>query len=84
MAIFIKQLKDQGKTIFPQTSAEAVVLKSQGDIITLDKFVNKETTITVDDTIYTVISGHSNQVIKLGSDFKVDEKDGIVLKWNNI
>lgn len=84
MAIFIKQLKDQGQTIFPQTSAEAVVLKSQGDIITLDKFVNKETTITVDDTIYTVISGHNNQVIKLGSDFKVDEKDGIVLKWNNI
>ena len=84
MAIFIKQLKDQGQTIFPQTSAEAVVLKSQGDIITLDKFVNKETTITVDDTIYTVISGHNNQVIKLGSDFKVDEKDGIILKWNNI
>ena len=84
MAIFIKQLKDQGQTIFPQTSAEAVVLKSQGDIITLDKFVNKETTITVGDTIYTVISGHNNQVIKLGSDFKVDEKDRIILKWNNI
>lgn len=84
MAIFIKQLKNQGQIIFPQTSAEAVVLKSQGDTITLDKFVNKETTITVDDTIYTVISGHNNQVIKLGSDFKVDEKDGIVLKWNNI
>lgn len=85
MEIILKQLKENGKVIFPQTSAEAVVVKSKGEVITLDTFINKKTIITVNNKPYINIEGHQNQEIKFGDDFEADEIDNnIKLKWNNL
>lgn len=85
MEVIVKQLKQSGVVIFPQTSAEAVVAKSQGEIITLDKFINKKTSIIVNNKNYTTITGHSDQIVKFGDDFEADETDNTIkLKWNEI
>ena len=84
MEIQIKQLKQQGNVIFPQTSAEAVIVKSQEGTVTLNKFINKTTSVIVNGVTYKVLGGYTNQNLKFGSDFKADDSDGIQLKWNKI
>ena len=85
MEIIVKQLKQNGNVIFPQTSAEAVVAKSQGEIITLDKFINKKTSVIVNNKNYITVTGHTDQVIKFGDDFEADDIDNTIkLKWNEI
>lgn len=83
MNVEIKQISENKKIIFPQTSAEAVLVKDNGKIITLDKRLNKKTIIVVNGNTYKTISGSANQQINFGNDFEVNN-DNIGLKWNNI
>lgn len=86
MEIIVKQLKQGNNVIFPQTSAEAVIAKSQGQVITLDKIVSKKTIITVNNKQHIVLVGHNDQQINFGDDFEADDTDNknIKLKWNEI
>ena len=83
MNIHIKQIKEGQQIIFPQTSAEAVLINSNQKVITLNDFVNKKTTINVNGKIYSTISGHEDQHVKLSDDFSIDnETNSIKLTWN--
>lgn len=42
MEYSIKQLSQNSQAFFPQTSAEAVLIKDNGEITTLDKFLQKK------------------------------------------
>lgn len=86
MEIIVKQLKQGNNVIFPQTSAEAVIAKSQGQVITLDKIVSKKTIITVNNKQHIILAGHNDQQINFGDDFEADDTDNknIKLKWNEI
>lgn len=86
MEIIVKQLKQGDNIIFPQTSAEAVIAKSQGQVITLDKIVSKKTIITVNNKQHIILGGHNDQQINFGDDFEADDTDNknIKLKWNEI
>ena len=55
MLIQLKQLKQKGQIIFPQTTSEAVLVKTGGTIVTLDKVLhNKIDTITSNDSNLTI------------------------------
>lgn len=78
----IKQLKQGTVTFFPQTSAEAILIHEDKNVITLDKFVNKTTTIVVNSRVCNTIKGSQDQTIQLGDDFTFDENNKIKLTWN--
>lgn len=83
MNIQIEQLKKNQQIIFPQTSSEAVLLKSSNQtIITLDKVINKK--IMVDDKVYTTINENSETLMNLGDDFEIDSQNKIQIKFNNL
>lgn len=85
MSIYIKQIKENQQIIFPQTSAEAVLVKSNNSVITLDTYLKKKTTVIVNNETYQTIAGSEDQTIKLSDDFAVDkENNSIKLTWNGI
>lgn len=85
MNISIKQLKEGQNVIFPQTSAEAVLIKSNQKVVTLDKYIDKKIDVLINGTLYSTITGCENQQIKFGDDFKVDEDNNCIkLTWNGI
>lgn len=140
MELTIKQLKQNSQLFVPQTTAEAVLVKDQEEIITLDRVLNKkiENIITpagsglqaikqnknvilvhsnsiqandspsplkikydsrghiveaipqerliveVDSKKLLEYNGAESQSLLLGTDFDLDKKNNIIIKWNNI
>lgn len=71
MEIILKQLKKSGKIIFPQTSAEAVLVKQNNNIVTLNKALESKQNVIITPAdsglaqVYqnnTVILTHSNNI----------------------
>ena len=76
MSISIKQLKQNNQVLFPQTSAEAVLVKRGSNIITLDQFLQlkiesietpADSGLTASKTGQQVIIKHSNPTIESNS-----------------
>lgn len=83
MIIQIKQIKENQQIIFPQTSAEAVLVKNPNKtIITLDKVLNKK--VIVDEQVYTTVNQNDEVLMNLGDDFKIDSENKIQIKFNNL
>lgn len=81
MEIILKKLKENDSTIFPITSAEAILIKNDNsEVITLDKYLSKKTKIVVNELDYKEITGSEDQELKFSDDFETDDT-GIKLKW---
>lgn len=87
MEMIIKQLRQGSQIIVPQTTAEAVLVKHQGNVIRLDQALEMKSgplSILVNGEQYITRNNKGEDILKLGDDFVKDDDNNIKLNWNNI
>lgn len=81
MELIIKQLKQDNKVIIPQTTAEAVLVKNNKEIITLDRVLNKklETITTPAGSGLTTINDGTRVIITHANEITPNQNTKAVL-----
>lgn len=75
----IKQLQQNKQIFFPQTVAEAVLVKTENGITTLNKILNRKIITVQGEQAY-----NSNGIVNFGDDFTIDNNNNITLNWVNL